>query len=147
MCCPTNATAIDDDDCATAEQLQCFALASDDACGRCACVSCMTESFACYDSGNSTDNMLCDAVVQCSRTNACLGDRCVWTEAGMMSMTLDGPCIDEITAAAGGSTQNLSTAVCTDDNPLYDAVTLGACADANCASDCPTRTGTATACM
>ena len=141
-CCPSGATFADDADCSSTPQEQCLALVATDACSQCACMACTTESLACLAGSNATANAQCEAVVTCSRDHMCRGDLCFWTATGMMTMTPDGPCLNEITAAAGGNPQNAGTYACMSGNPLYDAVTLGECTDANCATECPTRTGT-----
>ena len=146
-CCPTGATSGDDPDCGnTPDQDACLALIdTSDKCAECACLSCTAESMACLGGSYKAN---CDAVVQCARTNGCKGNDCYCGPGVAVTMcgTPMGPCATEINTAAGGMAM-VGTAACGTGNALGDAVKLGACADTNCASDCPTRTGTVSPCM
>lgn len=148
-CCPTGASAGDDPDCGnTPQQDACLALIdASDKCAECACLSCTSESMACFGGSDATYNMNCNAVVECARTNMCIGNACYCgTDLASCQTTPMGPCAMEINTAAGGMMM-VSAQACATGNPLGDAVKLGACADTNCASECPTRTGTVTPCM
>lgn len=149
-CCPSGAMGGEDPDCAnTPQQDACLALVdASDKCAECACLSCTSESMACLGGSDSTANANCEAVVECARTNMCIGNDCYCgptVDATCATMPM-GPCANEINTAAGGMAM-VSAQACATGNPLGDAVALGTCTDTNCTTECPKRTGTAGACM
>lgn len=117
-----------------------------DPCANCGCMRCEAVRDACRNEGPSERKTRCRDAVDCGVRNVCIGEcsgdlgcfgRDCWFGRGYPTSPL-GPCVDEISSAAGGSRNSAAVhdAALNDDSPLYYAERYAACLKSQCADAC-----------
>jgi hypothetical protein len=118
----------------------------DDPCSQCACSMCTTRMLDCYVNGNAQRDMYCPPAVECALEEACVGDCdsafkcfgefCWW--GGDYPNSATGPCKNQLSAAAGGTTDP-ATALDRAGDPAYPAYwaeRFASCLQDRCPSSC-----------
>jgi hypothetical protein len=108
-------------------------------CASCECGSCSAQAASCYASPDPAKNALCAAVVACERANGCTGDACYCGGSLLCGLAPQGPCVKQINAATGGTSQaQLDAARLVNDpsNPLVRAEALVGCGQSWCGVQC-----------
>lgn len=105
-------------------------------CGKCTCMRCATQVTSCAASSDSAKNTQCLAVRSCAEKNACTGQAC-YCGSSLLCLNPDGPCRQEIEAAAGGSDVTVvQEASMNPESPLGRSVAVGECQLQNCRREC-----------
>jgi hypothetical protein len=101
------------------------------ACGACACTQCESPVLDCLSRGTTNARALCSRLFACALAHKCHDWDCYCSSARCMSMPNpvgDGPCAEEMAAAAGGRDQVSAVHRANDPNqPLVRAVRAIGC--------------------
>ena len=122
-------------------ETQCLALlgSSTDACNGCLCDACEPEVVACRGARNADEAQQCRDVISCATTSRCIGAYC-YCQAGAQgctSGTPDGPCREQVEAAAHSDTPSEVFARFSDTAyPLGRVMRLTSCWANSCGSSC-----------
>jgi hypothetical protein len=117
-------------------EAQCLNAVPPDECGSCICAACTSQTLDCYASPDPARDRHCVAVIECARTNDCLGDACYCGSSRACSVP-NGPCVEEVRAAVDSS-DGATVAQRSDDSKygVLAAKSLGACRVEQCATAC-----------
>jgi hypothetical protein len=159
-CCPSGANASTDSDCTPScgngvreadeqcdggngcdptckfigspDQSACLNAATTD-CEKCACMNCSGKETACRNGTDPTQNATCQAVLDCSQTNNCLGTACFCGPGCIFG----GPCWDEVTAAAGSTDPSMVQTAANDASTILGkAYAADSCRVMQCQNKC-----------
>ncbi|HTU62257.1 MAG TPA: hypothetical protein VMF89_27550, partial [Polyangiales bacterium] len=122
-------------------EAQCLALLGNptDACNGCTCESCEQEVIACRGASNADEAKQCRDVISCATANRCIGPYCYCTagSSGCTSGTPDGPCSEQVEAAAHSDKRDEVLARFNDTAyPLGRVMRVTTCWVNSCASSC-----------
>jgi cysteine-rich repeat protein len=122
-------------------ETQCLALLGNptDACNGCVCESCEQEVVACRGARSADEAKQCRDVISCATANRCIGPYCYCTAGsqGCTSGTPDGPCREQVEAAAHSDEREEVIARFNDTAyPLGRVMRLTSCWVNSCASTC-----------
>jgi cysteine-rich repeat protein len=124
----------------TPEQTCLVRLGVSDACAQCSCSKCNSQTLACQGATNAADAKLCNDMVLCARMTGCRDPDCICGRSDVLSClagATDGPCVDQVTAAARSSNLfDVQLRASDTAYPLGRANALGSCVDTNCKADC-----------
>jgi len=121
---------------AQAAQMSCIERYGSDECMRCGCMQCTELVLSCWDSGNTTRNEQCSAVVECGQQKQCTDADCFCQSTEGLCVPT-GPCSAEITAAAGTNDPFFVSAIGDDPNStLGRAKNTTACRVQKCPKEC-----------
>ena len=122
-------------------EAQCLSLLGSptDACNGCVCESCEQEVIACRGARNVAEAKQCRDVISCATANRCIGPYCYCLAGsqGCTSGTPDGPCREQVEAAAHSDARDEVVARFNDTSyPLGRVMRLTSCWVNSCASTC-----------
>jgi hypothetical protein len=107
-----------------------------DECKRCACMQCTELVLTCWDSGQMARDAQCSAVVDCGLRKQCVDVDCFCAPGDGLCVPT-GPCVMEISAAAGTNDPFLVSTIGMDPNtPLGRAKRVTACRVEKCQKEC-----------